>query len=127
MPVTLVSRGEPVAGILVDLAFMPQARIAATARGHADCRVDPTIGKDASAFVFQPIGCDPARTCTAVRGLIISAARHRPDRRRRDAVHLPGRNQRARAPGRLSVERAARRRLVAGRPAGAPSAFVKAP
>ena len=119
VPVTLESRGEPVAGILIDLAFTPQARIAATARGHADCRVDPTIGKDASAFVFQPIGCDPARTCTAVRGLIISLLDTDPIADGATLFTCQVAISAHARPGDYPLNVPLRRRLVAGGPAGA--------
>lgn len=71
LPVTLKTNGAEVAGIQNDIAFSPQAPIAADTRGQPDCTVNPALGKPASVFAFQPAGCSPGVDCTAVRAIIV--------------------------------------------------------
>jgi hypothetical protein len=61
--VSLASGGYPVAGVQADLAIDPGIAIA----------VNPDINKPASAFSFQPFGCQPGVSCTTVRALVLAA------------------------------------------------------
>jgi hypothetical protein len=64
---------ESVAGIENDLRFDPGAPIATGADGRPDCSPNPAIRKDATAFSFRPIGCDPqAGQCTGVHALVVA-------------------------------------------------------
>lgn len=60
-----------VAGTQNDIAFAPQARIAARGNGDPDCTVNPAIEKLLSS-VFQPVGCTPGETCTGVRVIVLA-------------------------------------------------------
>lgn len=55
-----------------DLSFSAGTRIAARLNGTPHCSVNPAIEKQGSGFAFQPPGCNPATTCTAVRAIITS-------------------------------------------------------
>lgn len=69
---TLRSGGRAIAGTQNDIGFdARQAGIAARPNGRPDCRANPAIGKDATAFSFLPKGCRPP-ACTQVRALVLS-------------------------------------------------------
>ncbi len=69
--VRLASDGRAIAGTQNDIE-LPEG-FAVAARGtHPDCTVNPDIDKNASAFSFQPPGCTPGVTCSAIRALILS-------------------------------------------------------
>src|SRR5262249_21048675 len=70
--VTLESGGQSVAGVQVDIAFDPNARIAATASNRPSCSVNPAINKNGTSFAFQPPGCTVGVSCTAVRSLVLA-------------------------------------------------------
>lgn len=61
-----------VAGTQNDIAFAPQARIAADDDGDPDCAVNGAIDKDGTTFAFQPVGCTPGTDCTSVRALVLA-------------------------------------------------------
>lgn len=70
--VTLSTAGATVAGVQADIAFDSiNTPVAATGSGRPDCMVNPAIGKEATAFAFQPPGCTGA-SCTAFRALVLS-------------------------------------------------------
>ena len=70
--VVLHSDGIDIAGTQNDIGFDPEAPIAATERGAPDCSVNPAINKAGTSFAFQPPSCQPARSCTAVRALVLA-------------------------------------------------------
>jgi hypothetical protein len=70
--VSLSTAGATVAGVQDDIAFDSlNTPIAATPTGRPDCAVNPSIGKEATTFAFQPPGCSGA-ACTAFRALVLS-------------------------------------------------------
>jgi hypothetical protein len=70
--VSLSTAGAIVAGVQADIAFDSiNTPLAATPAGEPDCLVNPDIGKEATAFAFQPPGCTGA-ACTAFRAIVIS-------------------------------------------------------
>lgn len=70
--VSLSTAGAIVAGVQDDIAFDSiNTPVAATPTGRPDCAVNPSIGKQATAFAFQPPGCSGA-ACTAFRAIVIS-------------------------------------------------------
>jgi MYXO-CTERM domain-containing protein len=74
LEVTLRGDGVPIAGLQVDVRFEPEVAILAGRDGRPLCTVNPTLGKDASAFAFQPPGCTPGEDCMAVRAYVLSVA-----------------------------------------------------
>lgn len=70
--VTLASEGAAVLATQNRIDFTRQAYVAAGADGSPDCAVDPAIDKNATAFRFLPLGCDPARDCASVRAFVLS-------------------------------------------------------
>jgi MYXO-CTERM domain-containing protein len=69
---TLSTDGSDVAGTQNDFSFDPaNIPVGRTAAGRPNCAVNPAIGKEATAFSFQPAGCAP-EACTAVRALVLS-------------------------------------------------------
>ena len=52
--------------------FTRQAFVAARGDGVPDCRVNPDIDKNATAFRFLPIDCDPAVDCSGVRAFVLA-------------------------------------------------------
>ena len=70
MDVSLDSRGLPVAGVQLDVAFDARVRIAARANGKPDCAVNPATNKEV-VTAFQPAGCED-EFCAAVRFVVIS-------------------------------------------------------
>jgi len=74
IPVTATLRtgGQRIAGTQNDIGFdARQAGIAAQANGKPDCRANPAIGKEGTAFSFLPKGCRPP-ACKQVRALVLS-------------------------------------------------------
>lgn len=70
--VSLSTAGAIVAGVQADIAFDSlNTPVAATPAGRPDCMVNPDIGKESTAFAFQPPGCSGA-ACTAFRALVLS-------------------------------------------------------
>ena len=70
----LQTGGAAVAGTENDLLFDGTSiRVASTATGAPDCRVNPDIDKGATAFAFQPPGCS-GTACVGVRGVVLSFA-----------------------------------------------------
>ncbi len=63
---------QEIVGIQLDVTFDLATPIAEGSSGGPACRVDPTIGKEATAFVFQPMGCIPETNCTGVRAFVLS-------------------------------------------------------
>jgi hypothetical protein len=69
---SLSAAGASVAGVQADIAFDSiNTPVAATGSGRPDCMVNPAIGKEATAFAFQPPGCT-GTGCTAFRALVLS-------------------------------------------------------
>ncbi len=69
---TLGSGGARVAGTQNDIGFDPrQVAIARKGNGKPDCSANPGIGKEGTAFSFQPPGCAGA-ACTGIRALVLS-------------------------------------------------------
>jgi hypothetical protein len=61
-----------VAGTQNDITFTAEASVAARANGKPVCSVNPEIDKGGTSFAFQPSGCSPGSTCTAVRALVLA-------------------------------------------------------
>lgn len=64
-----------IAGTQNDIGFDPhQIAIMPKANGKPDCRANPAIGKEGTAFSFQPSGCKSAigSGCNGVRALVLS-------------------------------------------------------
>ncbi len=69
--VTLQTTAEPV-GTQNDIAFPADAIIPAGTNNRPACQVNPDLMKEASQFAFQPPGCTPGTSCTAIRAIILS-------------------------------------------------------
>ncbi len=64
--------GGRVAGTQNDILFDPAVvTIARTGNGRPDCTANAALGKEGTAFSFQPAGCSGER-CTGVRALVLS-------------------------------------------------------
>lgn len=64
--------GGRIAGTQNDITFDPsRVAIARTGRGTPDCTANAALGKEGTAFSFQPAGCAGSR-CTGVRALVLS-------------------------------------------------------
>ncbi|MGH7785620.1 MAG: MYXO-CTERM sorting domain-containing protein [Candidatus Binatia bacterium] len=61
-----------VAGTQNDIAFEPEARIAAKEDSSPDCTVNPAIDKPGSSFAFRPAGCTVGTDCTGIRAIVLS-------------------------------------------------------
>lgn len=70
--VTLRTGGASIAGTQNDIGFDSQVAIAAKGNGKPDCSANGSIGKEGTAFSFQPAGCKPGAGCTGVRALVLS-------------------------------------------------------
>lgn len=70
--VSIDTAGQAVVGAQNDLYFGHDAAVAARANGSPECAVNPEIHKDATSFVFQPVGCQPGVDCEAVRALVFA-------------------------------------------------------
>jgi hypothetical protein len=70
--VTLASGVYPVAGVQADIAVDRGLSVAALPDGKPDCQVNPDINKPASAFSFEPFGCQPGVNCRGVRALVLA-------------------------------------------------------
>ena len=72
--VTLDTGGLEVAGTQNDIVFDPSTPIAAAENGNPHCWVNPDIDKSATAFRFQPAGCEDMGIglCTGIRALVLS-------------------------------------------------------
>lgn len=69
---TLRSGGASIAGTQNDIGFDPRAvAIARKPNGKPDCRANPAIGKEGTAFNFLPQKCAPG-ACDTVRALVLS-------------------------------------------------------
>lgn len=53
-----------------DIAFQPEAAVAAGNDGMPLCAVNAAINKPQTTFAFLPAGCTPATNCTGVRALV---------------------------------------------------------
>ena len=60
-----------VAGVQNDIIFDPLTPIPAT-DGRPDCTVDAAIDRDATSFIFLPMGCTPGDDCSGVRAFVLS-------------------------------------------------------
>ena len=67
---TLQSAGSQVAGTQNDLTF-DAVHVSLATGGKPSCRVNPAIGKGATAFSLRPNGCQGA-ACTMVRALVLA-------------------------------------------------------
>ncbi len=75
---TLRTGGATVAGAQNDIQFDPaNALVVSKSAGNPQCAVNPTIGKNATAFTLQPNKCS-GRTCSGIRALVLSVADTRP-------------------------------------------------
>lgn len=72
--VSLRSMGAAVLGTQNRIDFDRETPVAALPNGQPDCAVNPQIDKDATAFRFLPLGCDPAVDCQSVRVFVLSLA-----------------------------------------------------
>jgi len=69
---TLTTGGASIAGTQNDIVYDPkQIAVAQTSAGKPDCRANPQLGKEGTAFNFLPPGCHGA-ACTSVRALVLS-------------------------------------------------------
>jgi hypothetical protein len=64
--------GVEVAQVENDIAFEPEAAVAADDEGEPLCEVNPEINKGATSFAFLPSGCTVGSTCTGIRALVLS-------------------------------------------------------
>ena len=71
-PVTLETGGEAVAGAQVDITFSFLTPVQPTGTNRPNCVVNPAIDKSGTSFAFQPPGCTPGSSCTAMRALVLS-------------------------------------------------------
>jgi hypothetical protein len=69
--VSLTTGGEQIAGVQNDITFPADVPVVADGQNRPDCQVNPVIDKDLTDFTFQPFGCVPGVSCTAVRALVI--------------------------------------------------------
>jgi hypothetical protein len=69
--VSLHTAGRLISGIQNDLFFDSDVRVRAKVGGQPDCQVNPGIGKQ-GFFSFQPPGCTPGASCSAVRTIVLS-------------------------------------------------------
>jgi hypothetical protein len=73
---TLQTMGEEVAGTQNDIIYPTGENVSigviANAQGRPTCAVNQDIGKEGTAFSFQPPNCNAAGTCTGVRALVLS-------------------------------------------------------
>jgi hypothetical protein len=80
-PVTFQLLTDPAADVVavqndIDLdAFTP---VVALPSGRPSCTVNPAIDKEATSFVFLPLGCSPGVDCTGLRAFVLSAANTSP-------------------------------------------------
>jgi hypothetical protein len=75
---TLRTGGATVAGAQNDIQFDPaNTPLASKSAGKPQCAVNPTIGKNATAFTLLPNKCN-GRTCTGMRALVLSLTDTRP-------------------------------------------------
>ena len=70
--VGLSTEGSAVLATQNRIDFTRQAFVAARGDGAPDCAVNPAIDKNATAFRFLPLGCDPAADCVSVRVFVLS-------------------------------------------------------
>jgi len=70
--VVLDTGGLSVAGVQLDIAFLSAAPVAPRSNGRPDCTVNPDIEKGATSYAFQPPGCTPGASCTAMRALVLA-------------------------------------------------------
>jgi len=69
---TLTTTGARVAGTQNDITYDPkQLAIAQTSAGKPDCHANSQLGKEGTAFNFQPPGCH-GTSCNSVRALVLS-------------------------------------------------------
>ena len=78
VPVTLAAEGAAVLATQNQIAFTRQAFVAADDEGAPLCAVNPAIDKEATAFRFLPLECDPAVDCASVRIFVLSFANLEP-------------------------------------------------
>ncbi|MDX2166865.1 MAG: beta-propeller fold lactonase family protein [Deltaproteobacteria bacterium] len=71
LTITLETRGPTIAGTQNQIEFADGIRVAATANGRPDCRVNPAIDKNGTGFAFSPSGCS-GDACRALRSLVLS-------------------------------------------------------
>lgn len=69
--VSLSTAGEEIAGT-ENVLQMGAVQIAARPNGKPNCSVNEEIDKAATSFAYQPSGCTPGDTCTAVKALVLS-------------------------------------------------------
>ena len=70
--VSLSTEGAAILATQNRIDFTRRAYIAAGDNGAPDCTVNPAIDKNATAFRFLPLHCDPAVDCESVRVFVLS-------------------------------------------------------
>jgi hypothetical protein len=70
--VSLDTEGDMVLATQNRIDFTRSAAVAANGEGQPDCTVNPAIDKDATAFRFLPLNCNPALDCQSVRVFVIA-------------------------------------------------------
>lgn len=70
--VGLATEGSAVLATQNRIDFARAAAVAARGDGGPDCAVNPAIDKNATAFRFLPLGCDPDADCTSVRVFVLA-------------------------------------------------------
>lgn len=67
-----LERTTDVAGTQNDILYSPPVRIAATSHGAPNCRTNPDISHQGTAFAFLPTGCQPESTCVGIRAVVLA-------------------------------------------------------
>ncbi len=70
LSVRLDSRGNAIAGLEVEINLAGPANFAGSPIVRA-CVVNPSIGKNATAFAYAPVGCSSGANCTRVQAIVI--------------------------------------------------------
>lgn len=70
--VGLSTEGSAVLATQNRIDFTRAAAVAARGDGAPDCAVNPVIDKNATAFRFLPLGCDPDTDCAGVRVFVLA-------------------------------------------------------
>jgi hypothetical protein len=69
--VSLVSEGDEISGLSMDLGLGPLLGVIPTATGLPSCRLQPAIHKELTGFAYLPSGCVGRNDCTGVRAGIL--------------------------------------------------------
>lgn len=71
--VTLDPVGLAVASLRHEMAFAPEAAVAAREDATPDCEAGPGIVPESARFEFLPAGCTATAACSAVRAVLVAA------------------------------------------------------